>query len=114
MARYSKGLEAFAILRRKKQSEKALRLAKGKPKWKDEKYMKREELEAYIDRYLEDDVDVIPSEAQVKVAKSMYDTKMKYEEVSADVNAELDMEAFMIHAKESVESESVTVKKDLH
>jgi len=113
-----KGTSNLIEYRRKKMELKARRLARSKPKWKSEdvKYMANAKFyEDYVLRYLNNIVeDGEPDDAQAKLSKAMYDTKMKYEEISADVSAELDMGAFVKHAKESVESESVEVKEDVH
>ena len=76
MPQYSKGLEAIDVIRKKKQLAKAKRLAAGKPKWKDEKYMTPEEYEAYIDGFLRNgDKDI----EKVKIAVQMFDKKQKYQ-----------------------------------
>ena len=115
MPRYSKGLEEFNKIRRKKQAAKAHRLVKythsppslkRKMLWKDEQYMKKEEYEAYIDKYLAlDDEDSVPNESQTKIAKGMYDTKCKYEPRQEAPAADIDMGAYKDNAKALIESE---------
>lgn len=78
MPRYVDGLAKFAELRKERQRKKALRLAQNKPKWKDEKVMKKEEYEAYIDKYLIlEEGEGIPNESQTKIAVKMYENKSK-------------------------------------
>lgn len=112
MPRYSKGLEEIARIRAQKREAKAKRLARHRPKWKDERYMNQKEREAYIDLYLELELDedgnpIRPTLEQVKIVKDMWKEKLKYTEVTADKEAELDMDGFIAHAKDTTESEEL-------
>jgi len=65
--------------RKKRQLAKAKRLAANRPLWKDEKYMKKEEYENYIDSFLHLEDDATPNIDQAKIAVQMYEKKCKYE-----------------------------------
>ena len=78
MVQSSKCIDALDTYRLEKQYAKARRLANNAPKWKDEKYMTPEELDAYIDRYLTVPDGEEPSESQTKIAQKQYDLKNKY------------------------------------
>ena len=80
------GLDAH---REKTALAKARRLAKLKPKWRDEELMKITEYEAYIERYLELDDDdegnpIRPHLDQAKIAKDIMALKMKNKTGSAN------------------------------
>ena len=83
------GINAMRDYWEKKRLAKAKRLAKGKPKWKDEKVATIEEREAYIDRFLEleDDEDgnpLRPTLDQVKINKDLMMLKLKYQRVESN------------------------------
>ena len=88
------GLQAYW---KQKAMLKARRLAKNKPKWKDEHYMNKEQYEAYIDKYLalEEDQER-PFLDQAKIAKDMYKEKVRQDESSSD---EATIEAIIQEAK---------------
>ncbi len=78
--------ENFKVDKQKRKTEKAKRLAAGQPKHKDEKYMDKEELEAYIDLYLQLADGDIPDNDQVKIAKDMWKEKLKQGVNTSDVD----------------------------
>lgn len=104
MLQSDKGIKAMRLYWKEKAHIKAVRLVRGAPIRK-EIYMNKEELRAYIMRYLDNIPDgEVPDENQVNVAKDMYKNDCKYSDVDANTSAELDMGKFKKHAKKPTKS----------
>jgi hypothetical protein len=120
MPKYSKGLEAIAEHRRKKQYEKALRLAHNKPKWKDEKYMDQKRRQEYVEWYLtkghpdgefsEMNIDI----EDAKLMQKVWCDHAKLGNTTQDNEKELDMESFLKDGKNISKSEEPTTEEDVH
>ena len=81
MTRKANNIAALRLHKHKLSLAKAKRLADGRPKWKDEKYMKIEEYEAYIDWFLtmdQDEFNLMGIDGEkAKIAFKMYELKKK-------------------------------------
>ena len=100
MVQSQKCIDALDAYRREKALKKAKRLVELKPKWEDEIRMDMNKIEQHCDATLDmEHTDVTDRCKAGSYALKFMDLKLKYSEVDANTEAELDMGALMKLAK---------------